>query len=92
MAPSMKYWDDWVDSEDMDSMWGDPAVCAEWIAAGEKQGHKVHISRNSGGKPYVTQTEMKVFTLIMYVAINFSVFNKMMTKKYENYVATSIWS
>jgi hypothetical protein len=65
MVTSMKYWDDCVDAEDMEAMWRDSAVSAEWIAAGEKKGHKVHISRNSGGKLYVTQKEMRVFIYLL---------------------------
>eukprot|EP00250_Pteridium_aquilinum_P015870 c22811_g1_i2 orf=433-1734(+) len=65
MAPTMKYWDDWVDAEDMAAMWDDIDVSAEWIAAGEKAGLKVHMSRNSDGKPYVTQTEMKAMATIV---------------------------
>lgn len=60
MAPNMKYWDDWVDVEDMEAMWNHPAVRKEWLQAGEERGMKVHMSRNFDGKPYVTQTEMKV--------------------------------
>ena len=56
----MKYWDDWADVEDMEAMWNHPQVCKEWIQAGEERGMKVHMSRNFDGKPYVTQTEMKV--------------------------------
>lgn len=55
----MKYWDDWVDPEDMEAMWGCTDVYAEWTAAGEKQGEKVHMLRNPDGQPYVTQTEMR---------------------------------
>lgn len=65
MAPTMKYWDDWVDTKDMEAMWDNADVCAEWIAAGEKQGLKVHMSRNSDGKPYVTQTEMRAMATII---------------------------
>lgn len=65
MTPTMKYWDDWVDAKDMEAMWNDSDVCAEWIAAGEKQGVKVHMSRNSDGKPYVTQTEMRAMAKIV---------------------------
>lgn len=59
MAPSMKYWDDWVDVEDMEAMWNDSNVSQEWLRAGEERGMKVHMSRNFDGKPYVTHTEMK---------------------------------
>lgn len=56
----MKYWDDWADVEDMEAMWNHPEVRQEWLRAGEERGMKVHMSRNFDGKPYVTQTEMKV--------------------------------
>ncbi|KAI5061190.1 hypothetical protein GOP47_0023695 [Adiantum capillus-veneris] len=65
MAPTMKYWDDWADAKDMEAMWNDTDVCAEWVAAGEKQGVKVHMSRNSSGKPYVTLTEMMAMSNII---------------------------
>ncbi|GBG81380.1 hypothetical protein CBR_g32054 [Chara braunii] len=54
----MKFWDDWVDPADMAAMWERSDVYAEWIAAGERPGRKVHMSKLSDGKPYVTQTEM----------------------------------
>lgn len=60
MAPTMKYWDDWADVEDMEAMWNHPEVCQEWLKVGEERGMKVHFSRNFDGKPYVTHTEMKV--------------------------------
>lgn len=62
MAPSIRYWDDWVDPEDMAAMWAVPDVYDEWISAGEKQGQKVHLSRDPDGQPSLTQTEMKGFT------------------------------
>lgn len=65
MAPTMKYWDDWVDAEDMEAMWNDSNVSAEWVAACEKQGAKVHMSRNSDGKAYVTPTEMRAMATIV---------------------------
>lgn len=65
MAPSIKYWDDWVDPEDMATMWAVPDVYDEWIAAGEKQGQKVHLSRDPDGQPCVTQTELKAMADIM---------------------------
>jgi len=65
MAPSIKYWDDWVDPEDMAAMWAVPDVYNEWIAAGEKQGQKVHLSRDPDGQPCLTQTEMKAMADIV---------------------------
>lgn len=62
MAPNMKFWDDWVDVEDMEAMWNHPEVREEWLRVGEERGMKVHLSRNFDGKPYVTHTEMKVNT------------------------------
>lgn len=61
----MKFWDDWADAEDMQAMWDSPDVRSEWIAAGEKQGQKVHMLRNSDGQPYVTQTEMRAMAEII---------------------------
>lgn len=60
MPVSFKYWDDCADPEDLDSMWKDPDVRAEWLNVGETQGSKVHLSRDPDGQPYLTQTEMKV--------------------------------
>lgn len=65
MGPSTKYWDDWVDPEDMAALWEVPEVYNEWIEAGEKQGQKVHLSRNPDGEPCVTQTEMKAIADII---------------------------
>lgn len=65
MAPSIKYWDDWVDPEDMAAMWAIPDVYDEWISAGEKQGQKVHLSRDPDGQPCLTQTEMKAMVDII---------------------------
>ncbi|KAI5674545.1 hypothetical protein M9H77_14909 [Catharanthus roseus] len=59
MPVSFKYWDDCADPEDLDSMWKDPDVRAEWLNVGETQGSKVHLSRDPDGQPYLTQTEMK---------------------------------
>lgn len=56
---SFKYWDDCVDHLDLDSMWADPDVKAEWLNVGETKGSKVHLSRDPDGQPYLTQTEMK---------------------------------
>lgn len=59
-AISFKYWDDCVDPEDLEALWEEPDVRAEWIIAGETKGSKVHISRDPDGQPYLTQTEMRV--------------------------------
>ncbi|XP_019242301.1 PREDICTED: uncharacterized protein LOC109222392 [Nicotiana attenuata] len=56
---SFKYWDDCVDPHDLEAMWADPDVRAEWLNAGETKGSKVHLSRDPDGQPYLTQTEMK---------------------------------
>lgn len=65
MSLVMKYWDDWVDAEDMEAMWNDSTVSMEWVAACEKKGAKVHMSRNSDGKSYVTPTEMRAMASIV---------------------------
>lgn len=57
---SFKYWNDCVDPEDLDAMWAEPYVKAEWIDVGETMGSKVHLSRDPDGQPYLTQTEMRV--------------------------------
>lgn len=57
---SFKYWNDCVDPHDLEAMWLDPDVKAEWLNAGETKGSKVHLSRDPDGQPYLTQTEMKV--------------------------------
>ncbi|XP_027172854.1 uncharacterized protein LOC113772460 isoform X2 [Coffea eugenioides] len=59
MTVSFIYWDDCVDPEDLEAMWMDPAVQAEWLNAGETRGSKVHLSRDPDGQPYLTQTEIK---------------------------------
>lgn len=59
-AVSFRYWDDCVDPEDLEAMWADPNVRAEWIGVGETKGSKVHLSRDPDGQPYLTQTEMRV--------------------------------
>ncbi|KAL0353384.1 UNVERIFIED_CONTAM: hypothetical protein Sangu_0919700 [Sesamum angustifolium] len=51
--------DDCVDPEDLDAMWIEPDVSAEWTDVGETKGLKVHLSRDPDGHPYLTQTEMK---------------------------------
>lgn len=59
-AVSFRYWDDCVEPEDLEAMWADPNVRAEWIGVGETKGSKVHLSRDPDGQPYLTQTEMRV--------------------------------
>ncbi|KAK3042655.1 hypothetical protein RJ639_000907 [Escallonia herrerae] len=59
MAVNFKYWDECADPPDMEAMWMDPDVRAEWIGAGETKKSKVHLSRDPDGQPYLTQTEMK---------------------------------
>ncbi|KAK6123888.1 hypothetical protein DH2020_042379 [Rehmannia glutinosa] len=56
---SFKYWDDCVDPDDLEAMWMEPDVRAEWINVGETKGSKVHLSRDPDGQPYLTQTEMR---------------------------------
>lgn len=68
----MKFWDDWVDVEDMEAMWNHPEVRDEWLRVGEERGMKVHLSRNFDGKPYVTHTEMKVNTQLSFYYLHFS--------------------
>ncbi|KAI3456664.1 hypothetical protein Pfo_013327 [Paulownia fortunei] len=58
-AVSFKYWNDCVDPEDLEAMWMEPDVRAEWINVGETKGSKVHLSRDPDGQPYLTQTEMR---------------------------------
>jgi len=60
MSVSFIYWDDCVDPEDMRVLWADRAVSKEWIDANERKGHRVHLSRDPDGEPYLTQTEMRV--------------------------------
>lgn len=60
MAVSFRYWEDCVDSHDLEEMWSSPCVTAEWLDAGESRGQKVHLSRDPDGQPFLTQTEMKV--------------------------------
>ncbi|GFP99273.1 hypothetical protein PHJA_002071300 [Phtheirospermum japonicum] len=58
-AVSFKYWNDCVDSEDLEAMWMEPDVRTEWINVGETKGSRVHLSRDPDGHPYLTQTEMR---------------------------------
>lgn len=60
MAISFTYWDDCVDLQDLEAMWKVPEVSTEWLKAGEAKGHKIHLSRDPDGQPYLTQTEMRV--------------------------------
>lgn len=64
MPVSFIYWDDCLDPQDLEAMWMDPAVRAEWINAGETKGSKVHLSRDPDGQPYLTQTEIKVVKVL----------------------------
>lgn len=57
---SFRFWDDSADLLDLEAMWMDPNVAAEWVTVGETKGSKVHLSRDPDGQPYLTQTEMKV--------------------------------
>ncbi|KAG9137602.1 hypothetical protein Leryth_011343 [Lithospermum erythrorhizon] len=59
MAVSFRYWEECVDTKDLETMWTDPDVVVEWLNAGETRGSKVHLSRDPDGNPYLTQTEMK---------------------------------
>ncbi|XVE98989.1 hypothetical protein REPUB_Repub03eG0157300 [Reevesia pubescens] len=65
MAVSFKYWDDCVDSDDMEAMWKQPEVRTEWINVGETQGQRVHLSRDPDGQPYLTETEMRAVAEII---------------------------
>ncbi|KAM7269324.1 hypothetical protein ACFE04_024821 [Oxalis oulophora] len=65
MTVSFKYWDECIDPLDMEAMWEDSEVCAEWLNAGEVKGEKVHLSRDPDGHPYLTQTEMKAVAEIV---------------------------
>ncbi|PIN12227.1 hypothetical protein CDL12_15174 [Handroanthus impetiginosus] len=58
-AVSFRYWNDCVDPGDLDAMWMEPDVRAEWISVGETKGSKVHLSRDPDGHSYLTQTEMR---------------------------------
>lgn len=48
-----------MDPKDMQLLWADGVVSKEWIDANERMGHKVLISRDPDGEPYLTQTEMR---------------------------------
>lgn len=69
MANSFMYWNDCVDPDDLEAMWMDPAVRAEWIEVGETKGQKVHLSRDPDGQPYLTQTEMKVINHFLKIVV-----------------------
>lgn len=60
MTVSFKYWEDCVEPEDMEAMWAEPEVSAEWLDAGESRDKKVHLSRDPDGQAFLTQTEMRV--------------------------------
>ncbi|XP_019183181.1 PREDICTED: uncharacterized protein LOC109178104 isoform X2 [Ipomoea nil] len=62
---SFRFWDDCVNLLDLEAMWMDPNVSAEWVSVGETKGSKVHLSRNPDGQPYLTQTEMKAVSSII---------------------------
>ncbi|XP_010537803.1 PREDICTED: uncharacterized protein LOC104812373 isoform X2 [Tarenaya hassleriana] len=59
MANSFMFWNDCTEPEDLEAMWMEPAVRAEWLNVGEIKGQRVHLSRDPDGQPYLTQTEMK---------------------------------
>lgn len=59
-APTLKFWDDCADPEDIQALWAHQAVNKEWTAAGEKPGQKVHMSRTFEGPACITETEMRV--------------------------------
>ncbi|GMN66214.1 hypothetical protein TIFTF001_035280 [Ficus carica] len=73
MAVSFSYWDDCVDPQDMEAMWKTPKVMAEWLDAGETRGHKVHLSRDPDGQPFLTQTEMKVHKILVLRGVRMGV-------------------
>ncbi|CAM6084782.1 unnamed protein product [Calypogeia fissa] len=64
-TPSLKYWDDCADPKDIQALWAHPAVRNEWIAAGEKPGQKVHLSRAFEGQPHITEVEMRAIAEII---------------------------
>lgn len=65
MTASFKYWDDCVDPSDLEALWADSQVRTEWLDAGETSGHKVHLSRDPDGQPFLTQTEMRAVVEII---------------------------
>ncbi|KAK9131098.1 hypothetical protein Sjap_011585 [Stephania japonica] len=60
MAVSFKYWDECLDPQDLEALWGNPEVSKQRIDAREDRGQKVLLSRDPDGQPYLTQTEMTV--------------------------------
>lgn len=72
MAVSFKYWDDCIDSSDMEAMWNIPEVSNEWLDAGESRYQKVHLSRDPDGQPFLTQIEMKVNQISFFYGENHS--------------------
>ncbi|KAK9136840.1 hypothetical protein Sjap_007434 [Stephania japonica] len=65
MAVSFKYWDECLDPQDLEALWGDPEVSKQRIGVGEDRGQKVHLSRDPDGQPYLTQTKMKTLERIL---------------------------
>ncbi|KAL8166567.1 hypothetical protein V2J09_008066 [Rumex salicifolius] len=65
MSRKFTYWQECTDPVDMDDLWSDPTVAAEWIDAGETKGEKIHLSRDPYGQPYLTQTEMRAVAEIV---------------------------
>ncbi|BBN19609.1 hypothetical protein MPTK1_8g12060 [Marchantia polymorpha subsp. ruderalis] len=64
-APTLKFWDDCADPEDIQALWAHQAVNKEWTAAGEKPGQKVHMSRTFEGPACITETEMRAIAEII---------------------------
>ncbi|KAI4333275.1 hypothetical protein L6164_018107 [Bauhinia variegata] len=65
MGISLRYWDDCASPQDLEAMWEVPEVRSEWLGAGEEKEHKVHLSRDPDGQPYLTQTEMRAVAEIV---------------------------
>lgn len=90
---SFRFWDDCVNLLDLEAMWMDPNVAAEWITVGETKGSKVHLSRNPDGHPYLTQAEMKVCRhmclinkLSTYIYLYYCIITRQHTYMYSNWV------
>lgn len=88
---SFRFWDDCVNLLDLEAMWMDPNVAAEWITVGETKGSKVHLSRNPDGHPYLTQAEMKVCRhmclinkLSTYIYLYYCIITRQHTYMYSN--------
>ncbi|KAK9144340.1 hypothetical protein Sjap_004243 [Stephania japonica] len=58
MAVIFKYWDECLDPQDLEALWGNPEVSKQRIDEGGDRGQKVLLSRDPDGQPYLTQTEM----------------------------------